>query len=44
MDYEVWEKINITGQAWEHREITGTPHNGALESLPAAARQVNHWA
>ena len=37
VDYEVWEKVYITEQAWEQRELTGT----AMESLPAAARRVN---
>ena len=39
VDYEVWEKVDITEQAWEQRELTGT----AMESLPAAARRVNQW-
>jgi len=39
VDYEVWEKVDITELAWEHREMTGT----AMESLPAAARRVNQW-
>ena len=39
VEYEVWEKVDVTDQVWESRTIQGIP----MQSLPAAARRVNQW-
>ena len=39
VEYEVYEKVDVTEQAWERRAVQGV----AMQSLPAAARRVNQW-
>ena len=39
IDYEVYEKVDVTELAWEQRQHQGI----AMESLPAAAKRVKQW-